>query len=76
MQCELLGAVPERFVDQLLQVLIGLSGHPGKHTHVREVVLKAHTSPFTELRLIQHWHTAGKAGSNSRCFHPITSWLR
>lgn len=67
MQCELLGAVPERQVDQLLEILTGLSGRSGTHTHIREVVLKGQTNPFTELRLSQNVITAGDPGSNSRC---------
>lgn len=66
MQCELLGAVQKQGVDQLLAVLVGLSGKPGLHIYVREVVLRADTSPFTELHLIQNLAIAGEASSSTR----------
>ena len=53
MQCELLGATEAEHVQALLDLLTGLSGHPGAPINQRELTIKSQVSPFTELKLVQ-----------------------
>lgn len=54
MQCELLGVTTREQIPQLAEVLTGLTGYPGAKINQRDVLIKSHASPFTELHLVQH----------------------
>lgn len=53
MQCELQGAAEAPQVQVLIDLLTGLSGHPGTPVHQQELTIKSQVSPFTELKLVQ-----------------------
>lgn len=54
MQCELSGVTTCEQIPQLAEVLTGLAGYPGAKINQRDVLIKSHASPFTELHLVQH----------------------
>ena len=54
MQCELLGAAKAEHVQVLIDLLTGLSGHPGKPINQQELTIKSRVNPFTELKLVRH----------------------
>ena len=62
MQCELLGAADAEHVQVLIDLLTGLSSHPGKQIHQQELTIKSQVSPFTELKLVQQITEGDTAG--------------
>ena len=74
MQCELLGATEAKQVQVLVDLLTGLSGHPGAPIHQRELTIKSQASPFTELKLVQHI-SEGKADGLKRYVTSLLAML-
>ncbi|KAL3149132.1 hypothetical protein ABBQ32_001970 [Trebouxia sp. C0010 RCD-2024] len=62
MQCELLGAADAEHIQVLIDLLTGLSSHPGNQIHQQELTIKSQVSPFTELKLLQQIPEGKAAG--------------
>ena len=74
MHCELRGAAEAEQVRVLIDLLTGLSGHPGSPVHQRGLTIRSQVGPFTELKLVQQI-SEGEADGHKRYMCPLLALL-